>query len=161
MSTPLISFSCFMSATFSYPKSSFSYPTTSFSYPSSPHPSLPYLQDELGHLELFLQLLPGGWWGMIEQAQHVIFLHGFLVVLVVYVQDAVLAVIAGELQAFVGRAEGRQTQAREEEQPLGLHPFCFRWGCPASSPRKNKTQRSEQLTPITLFRAWLKCGGKH
>lgn len=86
--------------------------------------SLSHLQHELSHLELFLQLLAGRHWCMVEQAEHLVVLQRFAVVLVVDVQHSVLAVIAGELQAFPRPGKSCQAQTHQHYQrgcPHGCH----------------------------------------
>lgn len=70
---------------------------------------------------LFLQLL-AVWYGpVVEQAHHAVLLQGFLVVLVIDIQDTVFPVILWELQALLGRRQRHKAQAREQEQQQGEH----------------------------------------
>lgn len=80
-----------------------------------------YLQHQLGHLVLLLQLLAVRYGPMVVQARHAVCPQGLLVVLVIDVQDAVFAVILRELQALLSRTQGQKAQAGQEEQQQGKH----------------------------------------
>lgn len=80
-----------------------------------------YLQHQLRHLVLLLQLLAVRYGPVVEQAHHAVLLQGLPVVLVVDVQDTVFAVILRELQALLGWRQGHEAQARQQEQEQGEH----------------------------------------
>lgn len=74
-----------------------------------------YLQHQLCHLVLLLQLF-AVWYGLVVvQARHAVCPQGLLVVLVIDVQDAVFAVILRELQSLLGRAQGHEAHAEQEK----------------------------------------------
>lgn len=78
-----------------------------------------YLQHQLCHLVLFLQLFAVRYGPVVVEAHHAARPQGLLVVLVIDVQDAVFAVILRELQALLGWTQGHKAQAGQEEKQRG------------------------------------------
>lgn len=58
---------------------------------------------------------------MVEQAQHVVFFQGFVVVLLIHVQDTIFAIITWEFEAFLSTSQGRESQRGKQQDPGGLH----------------------------------------
>jgi len=58
---------------------------------------------------------------VVIQAEHVVCLQGFLVVLVTDIKNTVLPIVVWELKALLSRRQSHKAQAREQKQPQGEH----------------------------------------